>query len=262
MEKCIVCGKEAKYKLCFTCYTEKNHIKEELIGINEFDEVKDYYNNLKYNIFRIKKMDYARTGCLKLIALGEKLENEFKVKGNIDKAHTDVVNLLEKKQAYILALNSATEEKKEAKPEVEEQSEIDIPREEKIDKEEVLDYRRVYPMTFRCKDGHYVRSKSEKMIDDALTARKIIHYYEQRIVNEESNETYFPDFFLPHIGGNNGTYIEYFGLSTPEYMKTEEKKKSFYKKNNISVIFIQDKHIANLDDFLEDEIRKIEKKSK
>lgn len=85
-------------------------------SINTLEETKDYYNNLKHNIFKLKNMEYAKTGCLKLLALAK-----------------------------------------------------------------VLDYRIVYPMQYRCKDVHYVRSKSEKFIDDALFETKKYMYMKKEL---------------------------------------------------------------------------------
>ena len=61
---CIICGSKAKYDLCYSCFTDKNKIKNELEGSTyTLEDTKDYYNNLKYNIFKLKRMDYAKTAC-------------------------------------------------------------------------------------------------------------------------------------------------------------------------------------------------------
>ena len=248
--KCIVCGADAKYDLCYKCYTEKNKIKEELDGsVNTYDEAKDYYNNLKYNIFRLKNMDYAKTASLKLIALGEILEYTYKQKDHSKKAREDAAQLLNKKEDYLKLL----EEKKAEKASAEENSDTGerekVIEEVKQAKNEILDYRRVYPMTYRCRDGHYVRSKSEKFIDNYFYDNNILHAYEKRVVNEKTSEEYYPDFYLPTVGRLSGklkgTYLEFFGLEdNKKYLQTEMKKLAYYKSVGYDVIEVREKHIS------------------
>ena len=107
---CIICGSKAKYDLCYNCFVEKNKIKTELEGsTNTLEDTKDYYNNLKYNIFKLKRMDYAKTACLKLLAIGEVLEQQYKQKGYIEKSKKDAEDLLLKKKAYLESLKNKNE---------------------------------------------------------------------------------------------------------------------------------------------------------
>ena len=262
-KKCIVCGNDAKYDLCFSCFIQKTKIASELEGsTNSIDDTKDYYNNLKYNIFRLKNMDYARTACLKLIALGDCLANTYNLKEYNDKAKQDVINLLKKKEEFLS--KSKKEQESEEVPEVKTED-GNVIHEETTTKDEILDYRRVYPMNFRCKDGHYVRSKSEKMIDDYLLEKRYIHIYEKKVINEEKDEEYYPDFYFLVKNGNTeiGIYLEYFGLEDDEkYMATEKKKLDYYKSQGFEVIEVREKNIGNLDDYLDMEIIKIKKKYK
>lgn len=262
---CMICGSKAKFDLCYNCYTEKNKIKTELEGsTNTLEDTKDYYNNLKYNIFKLKKMDYAKTACLKLLAIGEVLEQQYNQKGYIQKSKNDAEDLLNKKKAYLDSIS-----KKSNEPLEKESQELDnrsvLIKEEQQGSDEILDYRRVYPMTYRCKDGHYVRSKAERIIDDSLFEAQILHVYEKRVVNEDNEEEYYPDFYLPFegktFGKEKGIYIEFFGLEeNDKYMKTELKKLAYYKSKNFDVIEVRDKNISCIDEYLEDQIRKINKK--
>lgn len=262
---CIICGTKAKYDLCYNCFVQKNEIKLELDGsTNSLEETKDYYNNLKYNIFKLKKMDYAKTACLKLLALGEVLELQYKQKGYIEKSKKDSEDLLLKKKAYLDSLNSKKEENKDLDSDEKDDRSI-LVQEEQQGSEEILDYRRVYPMTYRCKDGHYVRSKAERIIDDCLFENQILHVYEKRVVNEDNEEEYYPDFYLPFegrlSGKEKGIYVEFFGLEDNEkYMKTELKKLAYYKSKGYDVIEVRDKNISCIDEYLEDQIRMINKK--
>ncbi|MBO4623279.1 MAG: hypothetical protein J5691_05255 [Bacilli bacterium] len=262
VNKCIICGKEAKYDLCLDCYKKKQKIASELEGsTNTLDDTKDYYNNLKYNIFKLKNMEYAKTACLKLLALGDCLQKTYGLSEYGKKAKNDAVDLLKKKEEF---LNSKTK-KQEISEEVPEVKTEDgnIIREEKATRDEILDYRRVYPMNFRCKDGHYVRSKSEKMIDDYLFEKRIPHIYEKKIINEELNEEYYPDFFLIINNGNEeiNVILEYFGLEDDEkYVATEKKKLDFYHSNKFNIIEVREKNTGNLEDYLDMQILKIKRK--
>lgn len=266
MKKCLICGDEAKYDLCYKCFLEKNKIKLDLDGsINTLEETKDYYNNLKYNIFKLKNMEYAKTGCLKLLALAEVLEQEYNQKGFIEKSKKDVDTLLNKKKEYLEKLKNGSSTNDNINDDMNlltNDYRSILKEEQQPASDEVLDYRRVYPMQYRCKDGHYVRSKSEKFIDDALFEAKKIHVYEKRVKNVDTGEDYYPDFYLP-FEGSDGVYIEHFGLENNEnYLKTEKKKMAYYKTQNFCVIEVREKNISCINEYLEDELFKINKKIK
>lgn len=262
-KKCIICGKEAKFDLCISCFKQKQKIASELEGsTNSLDDTKDYYNNLKYNIFKLKNMDYARTACIKLLALGDCLVNTYSLKEYAEKAKNDAIDLLKRKEDFLS--KNKKPQSDEIAPEVKTED-GNIIHEENTAKDEILDYRRVYPMNFRCKDGHYVRSKSEKMIDDYLYEKRIIHVYEKKVINEDNGEEYYPDYYLIINNGNTeiNIYLEYFGLEDDEkYMATEKKKIAFYKSKGFNIIEVREKNTGNLEDYLDSEILKIRKKYK
>jgi len=107
-----------------------------------------------------------------------------------------------------------------------------------------VDFRKKYPATYRATDGHYVRSKGEKNIDDWLYYSKVIHAYERRLPIEES---VISDFYIPQ--GN--VYIEYWGISNdPIYSLRKKSKLETYHRYNYKLIELTDKEIENLDDFL------------
>ena len=62
----------------------------------------------------------------------------------------------------------------------------------KIEEEET-NFRSKFPATIRTEDGHVVRSKSEKIIDDWLYNHKLAHAYERKVPIEED---VFCDFFF------------------------------------------------------------------
>ena len=105
-------------------------------------------------------------------------------------------------------------------------------------------FRTKFPGTHRTKDGHFVRSRGEVIIDDALYFYGVIHAYERKLPVEED---VYCDFFIP----SEGVYIEYWGMeSDPKYAERKEKKLEIYKKYDFNLIELDDKDIANLDDNL------------
>ncbi len=113
----------------------------------------------------------------------------------------------------------------------------------KIEEEET-NFRSKFPATIRTEDGHVVRSKSEKIIDDWLYNHKIAHAYERKVPIEED---VFCDFFLPY---DKKVWIEFWGLDDERYLERKELKKKFYSQNNKILIEISEKDIERLDDIL------------
>lgn len=89
------------------------------------------------------------------------------------------------------------------------------------------DYRKINSANYRCDDGHYVRSKSERDIDNFFFNNNILHIYESKYIDPITNKEYIPDFYLPKYN----LYIEYFGLNSPEYNRKREEKIEAYKRN-------------------------------
>lgn len=91
-----------------------------------------------------------------------------------------------------------------------------------------IDYRNENPKPLRCKDGHYVRSKSEREIDNFFYDNQIWHIYESSYRHPYSQQLAYPDFYLPDYN----LYIEYFGLNTNEYNEKREQKIKMYKSDH------------------------------
>ena len=106
------------------------------------------------------------------------------------------------------------------------------------------DFRTKFPGTHRTKDGHFVRSRGEVIIDDALYFYGVMHAYERKLPVEEE---IYCDFFIP----SESVYIEYWGLeSDPKYAQRKKKKLEIYRKYDFNLIELDDNDIANLDDNL------------
>lgn len=237
---CIICKNKTKkgYNFCKDCYYDKNSYYEDLDYLNNIQDAKDYYFNLKNNIFRVKNFEYAQNACLKLYAIAEIID-ELKHCGQQEKALKDITYLLTKKEEY---LSKSTNEAIK----------------EELDNDEIstdiADYRKVNPANVHCKDGHYVRSSYEKIIDDALYAEKIFHEYERRY-KAVDGKTYYPDFYIPEID----LYIEYFGVNENK-QKNQYKKEIFEKDSLHNFAFIWPESNGILDELIIDIIDSYKRK--
>jgi len=105
-------------------------------------------------------------------------------------------------------------------------------------------FRDKFESKHRTKDGHFVRSRAEVIIDDTLYDYGLVHAYEKKVPIEEELYT---DFYLP----NGKVYIEFWGMeSDPKYLERKKIKLEIYKKYDLKLIELDDNDIANLDDHL------------
>ena len=88
--------------------------------------------------------------------------------------------------------------------------------------------------SFKCIDGHIVRSKAELIIDNYLYNHGIVHEYEKKIKVHGKPILY--DWYLPEFK----VYIEYWGFYGKNYMKRKEEKIRLYKKGKLKLISIED----------------------
>lgn len=111
------------------------------------------------------------------------------------------------------------------------------------------DFRKKYPAKYRAQDGHYVRTKSEAIIDNWLYNHLIVHAYERKLPIEEDM---YCDFFIPE----GKCYMEYWGMQDAEYLKRKEKKRDLYRRHGLNLIELSEKDIQNIDDVLPKKLRK------
>ncbi len=110
--------------------------------------------------------------------------------------------------------------------------------------ERIASFRTNNPGTYRTKDGHWVRSRAEMIIDDALYDYGIAHAYERRLPIEED---VYCDFYLP----GPGVYIEFWGLENDAaYAARKKQKLEIYRKHGFALIELSDRHIETPDDHL------------
>lgn len=116
--------------------------------------------------------------------------------------------------------------------------------------DEIEDFRKKFPAEHRTTDGHFVRSKSEMIIDDWLYRENIVHAYEKRLPIEED---VYSDFYLP----SGKVYIEFWGYENDsKYLHRKQIKQAIYQKYGFRLIELCDKDVNNLDDILPQQLLK------
>ena len=102
-----------------------------------------------------------------------------------------------------------------------------------------------YPAPYKAKDGHFVRSKAELLIDNWFYEKRIVHAYELDIVipNDPMGEVTC-DWYLPDYD----CYVEYFGMTDdPKYAARMKQKIAFYERNRLNLVALEDEDIGRLD---------------
>ena len=114
-----------------------------------------------------------------------------------------------------------------------------------------------YEGVYTCKDGHIVKSKSERDIDNYLFEHKIAHAYEKALVLENGAVTLKPDFYLK----DKDLYIEHWGYdeSNKEYTTRKEYKLPLYKKAGITLIQTTEKDMQDVETSLEIKLKTYKK---
>ncbi|NLE54817.1 MAG: HEAT repeat domain-containing protein [Lentisphaerae bacterium] len=99
--------------------------------------------------------------------------------------------------------------------------------------------------TIATQDGTVVQSQGERRIADWLTTRGITYRYDAkfRIIGEFQIR---PDFYLPEVD----VYIEYWGLSTPQYKMSMYKKQTLYQQEGKRLISVYPADLPHLDALL------------
>ena len=250
-KECLICNEITdKGNLCLNHYQEMIQLKSTFERDKKLYEHKNHYYNLKNSIFNIWNIDYVKTACLRLIALADIANDMHKNYDLLDRVEDDVIRILDYKIDYL-------QKRKNSKMKIEDDNQNDTSSlkqneyviDNDLNLEDEDDFRKVYPMNIRCNDGHYVRSKSEKIIDDYLGQKRYYHIYEQKVIDFDTGEKFYCDFYLPDLA--DGIYIEHFGLEEKKYLEKKTKKIDFYKRNNKTLIITEEKHTEYIEDYLD-----------
>jgi len=104
--------------------------------------------------------------------------------------------------------------------------------------------------SFKCLDGHVVRSKGELIIDNYLHKLGLAHKYEKTIKIKGEKVKY--DWYLT----DHDIYIEYWGFFGKDYLKRKQEKIHLYKKGKLKLISVEDIMFADIYSNLEKELGK------
>ena len=99
-------------------------------------------------------------------------------------------------------------------------------------------FRQKFEAKHRTTDGHYVRSKSEMLIDNWLYLAGLVHAYERKLPIEEDVEC---DFYLPA----GKIYIEF--LADDADQEKQQYKQGIYQKYQFNLIELSESEVQNLD---------------
>lgn len=110
-----------------------------------------------------------------------------------------------------------------------------------------------------CSDGHLVKSRAEREIDDWFFDENIKHCYEIAY-DIDGKHSFKPDWLLPKYVDGIDVYVEYFGIeNSPRYESIKNYKLEKYKENHETVVIINGE--AELKDIRATLNRKIKRKS-
>ena len=118
-----------------------------------------------------------------------------------------------------------------------------------------------YEGRYTCKDGHVVKSKSERDIDNYLFEHGISHAYERELpYGATEKDVLHPDFYLPnYLGEGKHVYIEHWGYNENniQYTKTKKFKMPIYKELGITLICTYEKtDMGKIDTVLDRKLNK------
>ena len=214
--KCKRCGKySGEYTLCKECYLSEEENTCEICGNNsgKYPLCKTCYNKVK-EYAEENYLDYAEEDYDE-----DEFDDDYDLYSpgeciicNEEKADPDFIFCPDCYRKYrnkelILSIINAREIK-------------------------VLESR--YYNRYKCNDGHYVKSKSERDIDNFLNKYHIRHYYEPELsIDDNPDHSIHPDFYLPQ----QDLYIEHWGKDNDkQYRESMEYKLDIYRKRKITLI--------------------------
>ena len=110
---------------------------------------------------------------------------------------------------------------------------------------------------YKTKDGHFVRSRAEVIIDNWLFECRLPHAYERSLPIEEN---VLCDWYIPPFGANSSkpVYIEYWGMDTDAYLARKQEKLTIYSRYpELNLIQLHEKDLDDIDNILSRELTKV-----
>ena len=223
-QKCIICDSYAPNGLlCKNCYYDMEDYKDQFDKNSKLYELTEYYYNLKDNIYRMQNFQKIRENCKKLFALADLTDILYDNTTLLAKIKEDITKIIATKikaNQKTINFNINDDDNKEIKS-----YKKDSQREELL----------------RTIDGHKVKSRGEKIIDDILFTNRIPHAYSMTVaeIDTKIDRSIECDWFIPIIGSGKGIYIEYWGMDKQDYNDNKKEKTELYKKYDLPLIQIE-----------------------
>ena len=229
-DSCVICGSPTNGKaFCYTCW--KEHTEEEMLAI---------LNSGKYYDPEVKKPQEAGPNNVPVAidietdAIPEVNAEEIP---SVEKRKPIVVDPQHRSKCIICGFQTdgllfcttcySKYCEKELLIKITHCREIDL-----LDAE--------YEGRYTCKDGHVVKSKSEREIDNYLFEHGIAHAYEHELsYGAQATEVLHPDFYLlDYFGKGRHLYIEHWGYDERNlhYTKTKKFKMQKYRELGITLV--------------------------
>ena len=163
-KSCIICGKNSNGKpQCKECWSISQQYSDDLnddykIDTYDDEDIKKIFNKTLNDIRKTKNLEKRHFLCNELIGIGfaYPFDDYFQNKAykEITKLNNDLTTLDEN---------------------------------ELTDENATNDYRKQNPANIYCQDGHYVRSKEERAIDDYLYKdARLLHAYEPKFSSRKN----------------------------------------------------------------------------
>ena len=227
--KCIVCGNTTEFEgydnlFCKQCYTTRvSKIRNSFDHNKSKKQIQDNYMEIKHSITSYNDKENFIDGLCFMTALAKELSyihNDNFLSSRVNKDIRTAINEFAQKQ-------------------------IEKPKDTKTSFND-KDFREKWPR--ECDDGHYVRSLSEKAIDDWLYNHNYLHAYEKSVYMEtEPEAVVLSDFYIPEAD----LYLEFWGIEDNEqYEKRKEQKIKLYDDNQYKREDLYEKDVKRLNDIM------------
>ena len=96
---CIICSEDSPNgHLCRDCYYEMRDFKDSFDRNSTSFDMKDYYFNLRSNIYRMKTFDYIKSNCTKLMAISNFVSELYHDDSLTDRVVNDITDIIEAKK--------------------------------------------------------------------------------------------------------------------------------------------------------------------
>lgn len=201
--------------ICSDCRKIMEHNIKELDKNQNVQQYRDYYFNLRSNIYRLYGFEeYIKPNLIKLIAIAQACKVYRNNSSLIDRVELDIKEILKSKENEIT---------KEFQTKQEESKIIELNTKNNRG-------------NIRGKDGHFLDSNKEQTIDDILFDLRLPHAIHTN-VPKITERGVTADWYIPVID-RSGIYIEYFGMNKTDYNKNKEEKIELYRKHDLPLIYI------------------------